>query len=76
MVIAGIDEQTATYGVKSSAIITEEGGFTSNAAIIGINYNIPVIVNALGAMEVLQDGMIITVDPIRGVIYQGEINVR
>ena len=76
MVIAGIDEQTASQGVKASAIITEEGGFTSNAAIIGINHNIPVIVNAIGAMDVLQDGMIITLDPIRGVIYHGEINVR
>ena len=76
MVIAGIDDQTASHGTKASAIITEEGGFTSNAAIIGINYNIPVIVNAIGAMTALQDGMIITVDPVRGVIFQGDINVR
>jgi len=76
LVIAGIDEETAAYAAKAGAIIAEEGGLTSNAAVVGISTGIPVIVGADGAVERLKDGMLVTVDTVRGVIYQGEINAR
>ncbi len=76
LVIAGIDEETAAYATKAGAIIAEEGGLTSNAAVVGISTGIPVIVGADGAVERLKDGMLVTVDTVRGVIYQGEINAR
>lgn len=76
MVAVGIDEKSASYASKAAAIIAEEGGLTSNAAIVGVTYNLPVIVNARQATEQLKDGMIVTVDPIRGLVYEGEINAR
>lgn len=76
MVAVGIDEKSATYASKAAAIIVEEGGLSSNAAIIGVTYNLPVIVNAPKATGLLKDGMIVTVDPIRGLVYEGEINAR
>ncbi len=60
---------------KAAAVITVEGGLTSHAAIVGINLGIPVIVGVDSAMELLEDGMIITVDAERGHIYSGTINV-
>jgi pyruvate kinase len=76
LVLSGIDEQSAAKATKAAAIITEEGGFTSQAAIVGISYGIPVIVGVDGATERLTDGAIVTVDAARGLIYQGEINAR
>nr|WP_207707976.1 pyruvate kinase [Heliorestis convoluta] len=76
MVVAGIDEETAPYATKAAALITEEAGLSSNAVIVGINCRIPVIVNAGGALASLQDGMIVTVDALRGFVYEGEIQVR
>lgn len=76
LVITGIDEETAVYAAKAAAIIAEEGGLTSNAAILGISIGIPVIVGADGAVKRLRDGMLVTVDGARGLIYQGEINAR
>lgn len=76
LVIASVDEETAVYAAKASAIITEEGGLTSHAAIIGISYGIPVIVGVDGATDRLVDGNIVTVDACRGLVYQGEINAR
>ena len=58
------------------AIIAEEGGLTSQAAIVGVSFGIPVIVGVEGAVETLTDGMIVTVDTERGLIYKGEIHVR
>ena len=76
LVIACVDEQTAKYAAKASAIIAEEGGLTSHAAIVGISYGIPVIVGADGATSLLTDGTLVTVDTARGLVYNGEINAR
>jgi pyruvate kinase len=76
LVITGIDEETAVYAANASAIIAEEGGFTSHAAVVGISYGIPVLIGVDGATERLSDGMVVTVDPSRGTVYQGEINAR
>lgn len=76
LVVKGIDDQSAIYASQAGAIIAEEGGLSSNAAIIGVNFKLPVIVNASGALETLQDGMVVTIDPIRGLVYAGEINAR
>ncbi|HMM21850.1 MAG TPA: pyruvate kinase [Selenomonadales bacterium] len=76
LVIASVDEETAPYAAKASAIVTEEGGLTSHAAIIGISYGLPVVVGVDGATERLGDGMTVTVDSARGILYQGEINAK
>jgi pyruvate kinase len=60
---------------RAAAVITEEGGLTSHAAIVGINLGIPVVVGAKDAMEVLKSESIVTVDANRGVIYSGKANI-
>ena len=60
---------------KCAAIITEEGGLTSHAAIVGISLNKPVIVSATNILESVKDGEIVTVDASRGVIYRGSTRV-
>lgn len=76
LVISGIDEETAPYAAKAAALIVEEGGLTSNAAVVGINSGIPVIIGVQEAVKTLTDGLIVTVDTARGLVYQGEINAR
>lgn len=60
---------------KAGAIITEEGGLTSHAAIVGINLDIPVVVGVADAVRIIRDGEIVTVDTARGQIYRGEVKV-
>jgi pyruvate kinase len=60
---------------KAGAIITEEGGLTSHAAVVGISLGIPVVVGVGGATEILRDGGTITVDSMRGLIYKGATTV-
>lgn len=60
---------------KVAAVITEEGGLTSHAAIVGINLGIPVIVGVDGATSLLQDQMTVTVDGSRGLVYRGAARV-
>jgi len=56
---------------KIAGLIAEEGGLTSNAAIIGLNAGIPVIVGARDATRLLANDMIVTMDTPRGRVYQG-----
>ncbi|MBV7392459.1 MULTISPECIES: pyruvate kinase [Enterococcus] len=57
---------------KASALIVEDGGLTSHAAVVGIAQDIPVIVGAKDATATVIDGELVTVDPRRGIVYRGE----
>ncbi len=56
---------------KASAIITEEQGSTSHAAIVGMTLDIPVIVGAKNATKLLKNGTTVTIDGARGQVYSG-----
>lgn len=60
---------------QAAAIVTEEGGLTSHAAIVGLSLGKPVIVGVSGATSLFHDGQEITVDPARGHIYVGHAKV-
>lgn len=60
---------------KAAAIITEESGLSSEGAIAGLHYNIPVIVGVEKAIEIIGHGKLISVDPKRGMVYQGKVRM-
>lgn len=60
---------------KASALITEEGGLTSHAAVVGLSLGIPVIVGVEAATTILKENQEITVDATRGIIYDGHASV-
>ncbi len=57
----------------ASAIVTDEGGITSHAAIVSRELGIPAIVGTKEATKVIKDGQEITVDATRGIVYEGKI---
>ena len=60
---------------KASAIITEEGGLTSHAAVVGVSLGIPVIVSATNALKLIEDNETITIDAQSGLVYKGEVKM-
>jgi len=58
---------------KAAAIVTNAGGATCHAAIVSRELGVPCIVGTKKATSVLKDGMIITVDATRGIVYEGEV---
>jgi pyruvate kinase len=56
---------------KASAVIIEESGATSHAAIVGLTLQIPVICGAQGATDILKSGTAVTVDATNGIVYSG-----
>ncbi len=53
---------------KAAAIITDEGGINSHAAIISRELNIPCVINTKIATKVLKDGQMVEVDADKGVV--------
>ncbi|MFT8320394.1 MAG: pyruvate kinase [Bacillus sp. (in: firmicutes)] len=75
LVTTGTDRDMVPALEQCSALITEEGGLTSHAAVVGLNIGIPVIVGVENATTVLTEGQDITVDSRIGTIYSGHASV-
>ena len=58
---------------RAAAILTDEGGRTSHAAIVSRELGIPAVVGSGQATTLLKTGEIITVDGSDGKIYEGDI---
>ncbi len=57
---------------KAAALIVEEGGIGSHAAIAGLALEIPVVVGAANATKILKSGAAVTIDADRGIVYYGK----
>ena len=71
LVANSTDKEYVKAMEKAVAIITEEDGTTSHAAIVGVSINVPVIVGCTDAMTVLNENSTVTVDTARGIVYRG-----
>ncbi|MBI1863706.1 phosphoenolpyruvate synthase [Candidatus Woesebacteria bacterium] len=56
---------------KASAIITDEGGPTSHAAIVSRELGVPCVVGTKVATTLLKEGYAVTVDGAKGTVYLG-----
>lgn len=59
----------------AAALIVEEGGLSSHAAITCLTLGKPVIVGAEDALDLLVEGEQVTVDIMRGLVYRGWVNL-
>ena len=74
LVVENTDKDYLPALEKASALVVENGGLTSHAAVVGIAMGIPVIVGAQDATKLIKDEEIITVDSRRGNVYRGASN--
>ena len=57
----------------AAGIITEDSGADSHAAIVGMTLDIPVIVGAENAVQILRSGTAVTIDADKGIVSSGNI---
>ncbi len=60
---------------RAGAIVVVEGGLTSPAAIVALQYGIPAIVGAQEAFAKVSSGQTVTVDALSGVMYEGSVSI-
>lgn len=75
IVTIGSDRDMMPAIEKCAGLITEEGGLTSHAAVVGLSLGIPVIVGVKNATKLIKNGQEITMDAESGVIYHGHASV-
>ena len=61
---------------RAAAIVTDEGGMTCHAAIVSRELGCPAVVGTRKATELLSDGMMITVDGEKGLVFEGKKEVQ
>ena len=60
---------------RAAAIVTDEGGLTCHAAIVSRELGCPAVVGTRKATQLLTDGMKITVDGEKGLVFEGKKDV-
>ena len=75
LVATHTDNEMLPFMKQASAIIVEEEGIGNHAATVGLALEIPVIVGAENATQMLKNGSVVTLDAARGVVYYGETKV-
>ena len=69
------DAEFVSIIARAGALVIEEGGLTSHAAIVALQYGIPTIVGAKEAFSKVTNGQTLTVDALSGVMYEGSISI-
>jgi pyruvate kinase len=75
LVAPSTDKDLIPLIAKAGALIVEEGGLTSHAAIAALHYGIPAIVGAKEVVTKISNGQILTVDALAGVVYDGTVSI-
>jgi pyruvate kinase len=75
LVTSATDKDMMPAIKRAGGIITEEGGLTSHAAVVGLSLGIPVIVGVENVLNIIQDGEDVTIDGGTGNIHQGHASV-
>jgi len=73
LIVQSTDKEYMPALKRAAALITESGGITSHAAIVGVELGIPVIVGVENAVELLRGYHDITVYAELGMIYSGRL---
>lgn len=71
----GSDKDMVPAIENCKGLITEEGGLTSHAAVVGLSFGIPVIVGVHDATKLIENGQELTLDAESGVIYNGQASI-
>ncbi|MBD7943566.1 pyruvate kinase [Psychrobacillus sp. FSL K6-2684] len=75
IVTIGSDKDMVPAIENCRGLITEEGGLTSHAAVVGLSFGIPVVVGVADATKLIENGQELTLDAESGVIYNGQASI-
>ncbi len=74
LILAG-DKDLMPAMEKAAGIIAEEGGLTSHAAIAALQLGIPAIIGVPNAQDLVEEGMVLTINGRQGSIYLGRAHI-
>ena len=69
LVIPSTSNELVPIIKKAKGVICEQDGTSSHAAVVGLTLGIPVIVGARNATHILKNGIAVTMDSQKGIVY-------
>ena len=75
LVTIGSDKDMVPALEKAAGLITEEGGLTCHAAVVGLSLGLPVVVGLENATTLFEEGQQVTLDATTGIIYNGKASI-
>jgi pyruvate kinase len=75
LVVRGLTNEYKSVLGKVGAVISEIEVSCSEGNILAMEYDVPCIVGASDALSTLADGMEVTVDGMRGLVYDGRVKL-
>jgi pyruvate kinase len=75
IVATSTDRDLVPFMSRAAGVIVEEGGYTSHGAIVSLSLKKPCVVGVANATTQLTDGMEITLDSSKGIVYAGKSRV-
>lgn len=75
LVAGATDARYVPLIAQAGALVIQEAGLTSHAAIAALEYGIPAIIGLPDVMTKIFEGQRITVDAFAGVIYEGAVSI-
>jgi pyruvate kinase len=75
LVAPATDSSFIPHMEKAAGLVVEEGGLTSHAAVVALHMGLAVIVGAEGALALLSNGDLVTLDTVRGLVYRGKATI-
>ncbi len=75
LIATSTDKDLMPFIEKAAGIIVEEGGYTSHGAIVALSLKKPCVVGAQNATQLIKDGVDITLDSSKGIVYAGKARV-
>ncbi len=75
IVTSSTDKELVPFIERSAGMVLQDGGYTSHGAIVAINLKKPSVVGVYENFEFIKNDTIITVDPIKGIVYEGRTRV-
>jgi pyruvate kinase len=76
LVVKSTDEDFLPAMKKAAAFVTEEHGMTNFTAMTALELGIPCVCGIEDAAARLKDGMLVTIDGVRGIVYEGRLKRR
>ena len=71
LVVRKTDRDYIPVMERASGVVSEEDGFSCHTAVASLNMGLPGIVGVSGIFDLVEDGTLITLDGVRGVVYLG-----
>lgn len=75
IVLLRTTKATASLAQRAGGVIAAEKGLASRTAVLAVELGIPAVVGVEDALSIFKNGQMITLDPVRGLVYEGHVRV-